>query len=45
MLDLCIDLRHDPDRKIETWVLGSVFETVHQGANKCLSNAVVKENY
>ena len=45
MLDPCIDLKHDPDRKIETRVSGSVFETVHQGANKCLSDAVVKENY
>ena len=45
MLDPCIDLKHDPNSKIETWALGSVFKTAHQGTNKCLSNAVVIENY
>ena len=44
MLDPCIDHKHDPNRKIETWALGFVFKTVHQGANKCLSNAAVIEN-
>ena len=33
MLDPCIDLKDDLDREIETWALGSVFKTVHQGAN------------
>ena len=33
MFDPCIDLKDDLDSEIETWALGSVFKTVHQGAN------------
>ena len=45
MLEPCIDLKHDLNSEIETLTLGSVFKTVHQGGNKCLSNAAVIENY
>ena len=45
MLAPCIDLHHEPDREMETWALGSVLKTVHQGANKCLNNAAIIENY
>ena len=45
ILNPCRDLKHNPDREIETWALGSVFKTVRQWANKCLNNAAIIENY
>ena len=41
-----IDLKQNPTNDLQKWaVVGTVFKTVHQGANKCLSNAAVVENY
>ena len=40
-----IDLKQNPTNDLQKWAVGTVFKTVHQGANKCLSNAAVVENY
>ena len=45
MLDPQIDLVHKPQDDLEQWALGTVYKTVHQGANKCVSNAAVLEFY
>ena len=45
MLDPQIDLVHKPKDDPKWWALGTVYKTVHQGANKCISNAAVLEFY
>ena len=45
MLDPHIDLVHKSKDDPERWALGTVYKTVHQGANKCISNAAVLEFY
>ena len=45
MLDPQIDLVHKSKDDLERWALGTVYKTVHQGANKCISNAAVLEFY
>ena len=45
MLDPQIDIVHKPQYDLERWALGTVYKTVHQGANKCISNAAVLEFY
>ena len=45
MLDPQIDLVHKSKDDPERWALGTVYKTVHQGANKCISNAAVLEFY
>ena len=45
MLDPQINLAHKPQDDLERWALGTVYKTVHQGANKCISNAAVLEFY
>ena len=45
MLDPQIDLMHKPQDDLEPWALGTAYKTVHQGANKCISNAAVLEFY
>ena len=44
-MDPTIDLKQNPTNDLQKWAVGTVFKTVHQGANKCLSNAAVVENY
>ena len=44
-IDPTIDLKQNPTNDLQKWAVGTVFKTVHQGANKCLSNAAVVENY
>ena len=44
-LDPIIDMKHEPKNELEYWALGTVFKTVQQGANKCLTNVAVIENY
>ena len=44
-MDPTIDLKQNPTNDFQKWAVGTVFKTVHQGANKCLSNAAVVENY
>ena len=41
MLDPQTNLAHKPEDDLEWWALGTVYKTVHQGANKCISNAAV----
>ena len=43
-MDPTIDLKQNPTHDLQKWTVGTVFKTVHQGANKCLSNTVVVEN-
>ena len=45
MLDPQINLAHKPQDDLERWALGTVYKTVYQGANKCISNAAVLEFY
>ena len=45
MLDPQIDLVHKPQDDLEWKALETVYKTVHQGANKCISNAAVLEFY
>lgn len=45
LMDPQVDLKTMPKDEIQRWALGSVFKMVHQGANKCQSNAAVVENY
>ena len=45
MLDPQMDLVHKPQDDLEQWALGTVHKTLHQGANKCISNAAVLEFY
>ena len=45
MPDPQIDFVHKQDDDLEPWALGTVYKTVHQGDNKCISNAVVLECY
>ena len=44
-MDPTIDLKQNPTNDLQKWAVGTVFKTVHQGANKCLSNGAVVENY
>ena len=44
-MDPTIDLKQNPTNDLQEWAVGTIFNTVHQGANKCLSNAAVVENY
>ena len=44
-LDPTIDMKREPKNELEYWALGTVFKTVQQGANKCLKNVAVVENY
>ena len=44
-LDPIIDMKHEPKNEVEYWALGTVFKTVQQEANKCLTNVAVIENY
>ena len=44
-LDLAIDIKHEPKNDLEYWTLRTVFKTVQQGANECLTNVTVIENY
>ena len=44
-MDPTIDLKQNPTNDFQKWAVGTVFKTVHQGANKCLSNVAVVENY
>ena len=44
-MDPTIDLKQNPTNDLQKWAVGTVFKTVHQGANKCLSNVAVVENY
>ena len=44
-IDPTIYLKQNPTNDLQKWAVGTVFKTVHQGANKCLSNAAVVENY
>ena len=44
-IDPQIDLKSTPKNDLQHWAIGTVFKTVNQGANKCLSNIVVIENY
>ena len=49
-MDPTIDLKQNPINgnkpyDMQKWPVGIVFKTIHQGANKCLSNAAVVENY
>ena len=45
MLNPQINLVHKPQDDLERWALGTVYKTVYQGANKCISNAAVLEFY
>ena len=45
MLDPQMDLVHKPQDDLEWWAIGSAYKRVHQGANKCISNASVLEFY
>ena len=45
MLDPQIDLVHKPQDDLERSALGTVYKTVDQGDNKCISNAAVLEFY
>ena len=44
-LNPIIDMKHEWKNELEYWVLGTVFKTVQQGANKCLTNVAFIENY
>ena len=49
-MDPTIDLKQNPINgnkpyDMQKWPVGIVFKTIHPGANKCLSNAAVVENY
>ena len=44
-LDPTIDMKREPKNELEYWALGTVFQTVQEGANKCLTNVAVVENY
>ena len=44
-VDPTIDLKQNPTNDLQKWAVGTMFKTVHQGANKCLCNAAVVENY
>ena len=44
-MDPTIDLKQNPINDMQKWPVGIVFKTIHQGANKYLSNAAVVENY
>ena len=44
-MDPSINLIHVPKNDLQNWATGSVFKMVNQGANKCLSNVSVMENY
>lgn len=43
-LDATVDIRQ-PKNELEYWALGTVFKTVQQEANKCLTNVAVIEKY
>ena len=45
MLDPQMDLVHKPQDDLEWWAVGIAYKRVHQGANKCISNACVLELY
>ena len=45
MLDPQMDLVHKPQDDLEWWAVGIAYKRVHQGANKCISNASVLEFY
>ena len=40
-----MDLKHQPTNELEIWVLGTVHKLVHQGVNKCISNATIIDYY
>ena len=42
-LNPIIDMKHEWKNELEYWVLGTVFKTVQQGANKCLTNVAFIE--
>ena len=44
-LDPTTDMKHALKNELEYWPLGTVFKTVQQGANKCLTNVADIENY
>ena len=45
MLDPKMNLKQAPVNSIEEWALGLAIKTVHQGANKCISNTSTIEFY
>ena len=44
-MDPQVDLKSTSKNNLQWWAIRSAFRTVHQGANKCLSNIAVIENY
>ena len=44
-MDPQLDLKSEPKNDLQHWAIGTVLKTVNQGANKCLSNVAVIENY
>ena len=44
-IDPKIDLKHQPKNDLEIWALGTVYGLVHQGVNKCISNATIIHYY
>ena len=44
-MDPTIYLKQNPTNNLQKWAVSTVFKTVHQGANKCLRNTAVVENY
>ena len=44
-MDPQVDLKYAPKNDLQQRAIRNAFRTVHQGANKCLSNISVIENY
>lgn len=44
-IDPKIELKYQPKNDLETWWLGTVYKLVHQGVNKCISNATIVDYY
>ena len=44
-MDPTLNINSQPTSGLEKWALGNMYKMVHQGANKCISNVTVLENY